>query len=220
VLGRDGAPYHLEFARATGTRQGARRRLNQDAIGLRRSRPHFGHWPLTIGSVKAGFTATCIQLSRLSRGLAIKTESNTINEKLMAGFSANQVKSMIKPGAAVHPRRTLILVACMMVTATAAIEATVVATAMPTIVAELHGAELYFVGVLRLHVDAGRHDPDLWPARRSVRPQARVHSRVGALFYRLSALWLGFGHDRLDFVPGVARPLQAKRLRTTAGPRQ
>jgi hypothetical protein len=138
----------------------------------------------------------------------------------MAGFSANQVKSMIKPGAAVHPRRTLILVACMMVTATAAIEATVVATAMPTIVAELHGAELYFVGVLRLHVDAGRHDPDLWPARRSVRPQARVHSRVGALFYRLSALWLGFGHDRLDFVPGVARPLQAKRLRTTAGPRQ
>src|SRR5260370_2424448 len=31
----------------------------------------------------------------------------------------------------------------MMATATAAIEATVVATAMPTIVAELHGADLY-----------------------------------------------------------------------------
>jgi hypothetical protein len=43
---------------------------------------------------------------------------------------------MIKPGAAVHPRRTLILVACMMAT-----EATVVATA--TIVAEMHSAELY-----------------------------------------------------------------------------
>jgi hypothetical protein len=26
-----------------GHKQGARRRLNQDAIGLRRSRPHFGH---------------------------------------------------------------------------------------------------------------------------------------------------------------------------------
>jgi hypothetical protein len=74
----------------------------------------------------------------------------------------------------------------MMATATAAIEAPVVA--MPTIVAELHGAELYFVGVLRLHAHAGRHDPDLWPARRSVRPQARVHSRVGALFYRFSTL--------------------------------
>jgi MFS family permease len=50
---------------------------------------------------------------------------------------------MIKPGVAVNPRRTLILVACMIATATAAIEATVVATAMPTIVAELHGADLY-----------------------------------------------------------------------------
>jgi MFS family permease len=50
---------------------------------------------------------------------------------------------MIKPGVAVNPRRILILVACMIATATAAIEATVVATAMPTIVAELHGADLY-----------------------------------------------------------------------------
>jgi MFS family permease len=41
------------------------------------------------------------------------------------------------------PRRGLILTACMMATATAAIEATIVATAMPTIVADLHGAVLY-----------------------------------------------------------------------------
>jgi MFS family permease len=54
------------------------------------------------------------------------------------------------------------------------------------------------VGVLLLHADTSRHDPDLWPACRSVRPHARVHCRIGPLFYRLSALWLGFGHDRLD----------------------
>jgi EmrB/QacA subfamily drug resistance transporter len=52
-------------------------------------------------------------------------------------------KSTITPGVPVRSRRTLILVACMMATATAAIEATVVATAMPTIVADLHGADLY-----------------------------------------------------------------------------
>lgn len=45
--------------------------------------------------------------------------------------------------AAVHPRRRLVLAACMMATFTAAVEITIVATAMPTIVANLHGARLY-----------------------------------------------------------------------------
>jgi EmrB/QacA subfamily drug resistance transporter len=45
--------------------------------------------------------------------------------------------------APIHPRRGLVLAACMMATFTAAIESTIVATAMPTIVAELNGAELY-----------------------------------------------------------------------------
>src|SRR5258708_1741283 len=40
------------------------------------------------------------------------------------------------------PRRGLVLAACMMATFTAAIESTIIATAMPTIVAELHGADL------------------------------------------------------------------------------
>jgi hypothetical protein len=38
--------------------------------------------------VHSAFTPRC-------RGLAVKAESNPINEKLMAGFSADQVKSMI-----------------------------------------------------------------------------------------------------------------------------
>lgn len=42
-----------------------------------------------------------------------------------------------------HSRRRLVLAACMMATFTAAVEITIVATAMPTIVAKLHGAELY-----------------------------------------------------------------------------
>jgi MFS family permease len=63
----------------------------------------------------------------------------------------------------VRPRRTLILAACMMATATAAIEATVVATAMPTIVRELNGAELYSWVFSAYHADAGRDDPDLRP---------------------------------------------------------
>jgi EmrB/QacA subfamily drug resistance transporter len=41
------------------------------------------------------------------------------------------------------PRRGLILAACMMATFTAAVETTIVATAMPTIVADLDGAALY-----------------------------------------------------------------------------
>jgi EmrB/QacA subfamily drug resistance transporter len=44
---------------------------------------------------------------------------------------------------AIHPRRRLVLAACMMATFTAAVEITIVATAMPTIVADLHGAQLY-----------------------------------------------------------------------------
>ncbi len=44
---------------------------------------------------------------------------------------------------AFHPHRSLVLAACMMATFTAAVEGTIVATALPTIVAELHGAELY-----------------------------------------------------------------------------
>jgi EmrB/QacA subfamily drug resistance transporter len=44
---------------------------------------------------------------------------------------------------AVYPRRPLVLAACMMATFTAAVEITIVATAMPTIVADLHGAQLY-----------------------------------------------------------------------------
>ncbi len=44
---------------------------------------------------------------------------------------------------AVHPRRRLVLAACMMATFTAAVEITIVATAMPTIVADLQGAQLY-----------------------------------------------------------------------------
>jgi EmrB/QacA subfamily drug resistance transporter len=44
---------------------------------------------------------------------------------------------------AVHPRRQLVLAACMMATFTAAVEITIVATAMPTIVADLYGAQLY-----------------------------------------------------------------------------
>jgi EmrB/QacA subfamily drug resistance transporter len=42
-----------------------------------------------------------------------------------------------------HARRGLVLAACMMATFTAAVEITIVATAMPTIVADLHGAQLY-----------------------------------------------------------------------------
>src|SRR5580658_4453593 len=41
-----------------------------------------------------------------------------------------------------HPRRGLVLAACMMATFTAAVESTIVATAMPTIAADLNGAEL------------------------------------------------------------------------------
>src|SRR5580704_19582112 len=59
-------------------------------------------------------------------------------------------QSMSAPGGtivsdvvAVHPRRPLVLAACMMATFTAAVEITIVATAMPTIVADLHGAQLY-----------------------------------------------------------------------------
>jgi EmrB/QacA subfamily drug resistance transporter len=42
-----------------------------------------------------------------------------------------------------RPRRGFVLAACMMATFTAAVEGTIVATAMPTIVAELRGADLY-----------------------------------------------------------------------------
>jgi len=45
-------------------------------------------------------------------------------------------------GETVHPRRGLVLAACMMATFTAAVESTIVATAMPTIAADLSGAEL------------------------------------------------------------------------------
>jgi EmrB/QacA subfamily drug resistance transporter len=45
-------------------------------------------------------------------------------------------------GEDIHPRRGLVLAACMMATFTAAVESTIVATAMPAIVAGLNGAEL------------------------------------------------------------------------------
>ena len=44
--------------------------------------------------------------------------------------------------AAVRPRRSLVLAACMMATFTAAVESTIVATALPTISVELQGAQL------------------------------------------------------------------------------
>ncbi len=44
--------------------------------------------------------------------------------------------------APIHARRSLVLAACMMATFTAAVESTIVATALPTIAVELQGAEL------------------------------------------------------------------------------
>ena len=56
----------------------------------------------------------------------------------------------LQPGiAAIHvapapsSRRTLVLTACMMATFTAAVESSIVATAMPTIVADLGGFNLF-----------------------------------------------------------------------------
>jgi EmrB/QacA subfamily drug resistance transporter len=62
----------------------------------------------------------------------------------MSHFVAKRVSEISSTSdAEVKPRRLLILLACMMATATAAIESTIVATAMPTIIANLHGAEYY-----------------------------------------------------------------------------
>ena len=44
--------------------------------------------------------------------------------------------------APIHARRSLVLAACMMATFTAAVESTIVATALPTIAVELRGSEL------------------------------------------------------------------------------
>src|SRR5690349_13329377 len=51
--------------------------------------------------------------------------------------------TLVQPHHAVPPRRTLVLAACLMATFIAAVESTIVATAMPTIVADLGGFSLF-----------------------------------------------------------------------------
>ena len=57
-------------------------------------------------------------------------------------------------------RRRLILAACLIATFMAAVESTIVATIIPTIVSDLGGFDLFSLGVHSLPADPGGYDPD------------------------------------------------------------
>src|SRR3984957_17390587 len=58
-------------------------------------------------------------------------------------LSPGNVSPLVSNDAVVPVRRSLVLAACLMATFMAAIESTIVATAMPTIVASLGGFDLF-----------------------------------------------------------------------------
>ena len=60
-----------------------------------------------------------------------------------SAFSQGNGTLLVGPVPVIAVRRTLVLAACMMATFMAAVESTIVATAMPTIVAELGGFSLF-----------------------------------------------------------------------------
>ena len=85
----------------------------------------------------------------------------------------------------VVPRRGMVLMAALIATFMAAVESTIVATAMPTIVGRSRRLSAVQLGVRRLSADAGGDDADLRPARRHLRPQARSSLSAPALSGRL-----------------------------------
>ena len=98
------------------------------------------------------------------------------------GYSSARVKRTSRP---------LTVVALLLGLFLAAMEMTVVSTAMPTVVAELGGLPLYAWAFAGLHARDHRHRPDLGEARGPARAQARPPRRDRALPRRLARLRLG-----------------------------
>ena len=95
-------------------------------------------------------------------------------------------------------RRGLVLSGVMAAVFLAAMESTVVATAMPTVIASLGGIRDLLVDVLRLSPDLDGDDADLGPARRSARPPRLLPRRARALPRRLGAV--GLSHSMAQLI--------------------
>ena len=107
----------------------------------------------------------------------------------------------VSPAPIAH--RPLILIACMLAMFMSAIEATIVATAMPTIIGDLGGFSL--LGVRGLFAGAGDHHPHLRPLGGSLRPQAGVLLRRYAVPAGIGAVRLRPRHVLADRLPSAAR---------------
>ena len=94
----------------------------------------------------------------------------------------------------------------MLSTGLVAIDATILATAVPAIVATSAGFTPVPVAVLGLPARAGRLGADLRQARRPRRPQAGDARRHRAVPGRLAAVRAGVEHGRADRVPRAAGP--------------
>src|ERR1700751_796822 len=92
-----------------------------------------------------------------------------------------------------------------MATFMAARESSIVATAMPTIVAELGGFHLFSWAFAAYLLPQGGDDPDLWAPRRSLRPQTRLFRWGGAVPVHLDLVRPRLGHAAAGAVPGTPR---------------
>ena len=115
----------------------------------------------------------------------------------------------------VAARRSLVLAACIMATFMAAVESTIVATAMPTIVADLGGFSLFsWVFAVYLLTPGGQHS-GLWPARRHLRPQEACSMPAPGLFligstlcgFAPSMVWLVVFRALQGFGAGGVQPI-------------
>ena len=101
-------------------------------------------------------------------------------------------------------RRGLVLAACMMATFMTAVETTIVATAMPTIVADLGDFHLFSWVFAAVSAGAGGEHPDLRAAGRSLRAQTHFLRGRQRVPLGLDAVRLRAGHAVADRLPRAA----------------
>ena len=119
------------------------------------------------------------------------------------------------PAPATRSRReiTVVFAALMLAVLLAALDGTIVATALPTITAELGGLEPALVGRHRLPAGLDDLDAALRQARRPLRAQARLPGLDRHLPHRLGAVRTGPGHGRADRLPHAPGPRRRRAHR-------
>ena len=109
------------------------------------------------------------------------------------------------------PERRLITLALFVATFLVALDASVVSTAMPTVIGQIGGIELYAWVFSRLPAHQHRHRADLRQARRPVRTQARLPVLDRAVHGRLDAVRPGADDGAADRLPLAAGPGRGRR---------